>query len=182
MTKKVLSIGVPFALEQIAHERKVIEAFARDPQNENVASVTLEVSGVEHIIPIHDRYYPMIAALLMTIKRDEEGVIAQVNYHACTSSIERIAKRCLRLYVRFKKRSSEAFHVHMHTNRIFHREKYIFFREKWAYYSSRCQRLANFGHYLVRFGNVPEKLQDKMVEAGMFYPNDKIVFKKEDCV
>lgn len=64
-------IGVPFALEQIAHERKVIEAFAHDPQNENVASVTLKVSGVEYIILIHDEDFRSLAMTLLKMNKRE---------------------------------------------------------------------------------------------------------------
>lgn len=73
MANKELSIGVPFALEQIAHERKVIEAFARDTQNENVASVTLQVSGIDHTILIHEQDYTEFADLLMKFNRKEKA-------------------------------------------------------------------------------------------------------------
>lgn len=62
---------VRFAQEQVAHERKVIEKFAEDPTNENVASVTLEVSGVEHIILIHDEDYKALAKMLLRFNTKE---------------------------------------------------------------------------------------------------------------
>jgi len=80
MAKKELSFGVPFALEQIAHERKVIEAFARDPQNKNVASVTLQVSGIDHTILIHEQDYNEFADLLMKFNRKEK---ARLESRAC---------------------------------------------------------------------------------------------------
>ncbi|MBO6033996.1 MAG: hypothetical protein J6Q22_21590 [Prevotella sp.] len=71
MSKKELSNEVQVAMEQVAHERKVIEAFARDPQNENVASVTLQVSGIEHTILVHDRDYPKLYSLLVEMNQSE---------------------------------------------------------------------------------------------------------------
>ena len=71
MERTELSSAVRFAQEQVAHERKVIEKFSDDPTNENVASVTLEVSGVEHIILIHDEDYKALAKMLLKFNSKE---------------------------------------------------------------------------------------------------------------
>ena len=68
--REILS-EVRFAKEQVAHERKVIEKFAEDPTNENVASVTLEVSGVEYVIPIHDEDAKSLAKVLLKFNKKE---------------------------------------------------------------------------------------------------------------
>lgn len=68
---KELSASMQYALEQVANERKVIEAFRKEPQSENVASVTLEVSGVEHIILIHDEDFGKLAHLLLKFNKKE---------------------------------------------------------------------------------------------------------------
>ena len=73
MEEKMLKSEVSFALEQVRHERRVIEAFVEDPTNENVASVTLEVSGVEHVILIHDEDAVELADLLLKFN-DKERV------------------------------------------------------------------------------------------------------------
>lgn len=70
MSKKELSNEVQVAQMQIAHERKVIGAFMESPK-ENVASVTLEVGGIEHTILIHDEDYPKLYALLCQINDAE---------------------------------------------------------------------------------------------------------------
>lgn len=71
MYTRELSSEVLFAQEQVAHERKVIEAFMKDPMSENVVSVTLEVSGVEHIILIHDEDFGKLAHLLLKFNKKE---------------------------------------------------------------------------------------------------------------
>ena len=68
---KELSASMQYALEQVANERKVIEVFRKEPQSENVASVTLEVSGVEHIILIHDEDFGKLAHLLLKFNKKE---------------------------------------------------------------------------------------------------------------
>ena len=73
MNEKKLFNEVSFALEQIAHERKVIKAYASDPTNENVGSVTLEVSGVEHVILIHDEDVVEFANLLLKYNKKEHA-------------------------------------------------------------------------------------------------------------
>ena len=73
MEKKRLSSEVLLAMEQLCHERRVIEAFAEDPTNENVGSVTLEVSGVEHIILIHDSDAKEFANLLLKFNKKEHA-------------------------------------------------------------------------------------------------------------
>lgn len=73
MEKKRLSSEVLLAMEQLCHERRVIEAFAEDPTNENVGSVTLEVSGVEHIILIHDSDAKELANLLLKFNKKEHA-------------------------------------------------------------------------------------------------------------
>lgn len=70
MEGKELSDEVQVAQMQVAHERKVIEAFNETPE-ENVASVTLEVGGIEHTILIHDEDYPQLYALLCKINDAE---------------------------------------------------------------------------------------------------------------
>lgn len=59
------------AMMQIEHDRKVIEAFAKNP-SENVASVCLEVGGVEHTILIHEPDYPKLVSLLKSCNHEEE--------------------------------------------------------------------------------------------------------------
>lgn len=81
MYAREISSEVRFAKEQVAHERKVIEAFARDPQNENVASVTLQVSGIDHTILIHEQDYTEFADLLMKFNRKEK---ARLESRACS--------------------------------------------------------------------------------------------------
>ena len=70
MSKKELSNELQVAQMQVAHERKVIEAFSETPE-ENVASVTLEIGGIEHTILIHDEDYPKLYALLCQINDAE---------------------------------------------------------------------------------------------------------------
>lgn len=70
MKKKKLSNEVQVAQMQVAHERKVIETFNETPE-ENVASVTLEVGGIEHTILIHDEDYPQLYALLCRLNDAE---------------------------------------------------------------------------------------------------------------
>lgn len=70
MAKKQLSDEVQVAQMQVAHERKVMDAFMECP-SENVASVTLEVGGIEHTILIHDEDYPQLYALLCRLNDAE---------------------------------------------------------------------------------------------------------------
>lgn len=70
MKKKKVSSEVQVAQMQVAHERKVIETFNETPE-ENVASVTLEVGGIEHTILIHDEDYPQLYALLCRLNDAE---------------------------------------------------------------------------------------------------------------
>ncbi len=72
MKEKKLSSEVQFALMQIEHEKKVIQAFLENP-NENVASVCLEVGGVEHTILIHNEDYAKLCSLLMEFNHAEHG-------------------------------------------------------------------------------------------------------------
>ena len=71
MYTRELSSEVLFAQEQVAHERKVIEAFMKDPMSENVVSVTLEVSGEEYVIPIHEEDYKALAKMLLKFNSKE---------------------------------------------------------------------------------------------------------------
>ena len=71
MYTREISSEMQFALEQVAHERRVIEKFIEDPTSENVASVTLEVSGIEHIILIHDEDFGKLAHLLLKFNKKE---------------------------------------------------------------------------------------------------------------
>lgn len=71
MYAREISSEVRFAKEQVAHERKVIEKFAEDPTNENVASVTLEVSGLEYVIPIHDEDVKSLSKVLLKFNKKE---------------------------------------------------------------------------------------------------------------
>lgn len=82
MEEKRLKNEVRFALWQVNRERKVIEAFAKDPTNENVASVTLEVAGVEHLIVIHEDDCKDFAELLLKFNRKEEQRIVGSEYFA----------------------------------------------------------------------------------------------------
>ena len=66
-----VSNEIRFALEMVAHERKVIEKFADEPTTENVASVTLEVNGVEHVVLIHDEDFKTLAELLLKFNSKE---------------------------------------------------------------------------------------------------------------
>ena len=66
-----VSNEIRFALEMVAHERKIIEKFADEPTNENVASVTLEVNGVEHVVLIHDEDFKTLAELLLKFNSKE---------------------------------------------------------------------------------------------------------------
>jgi len=70
MSKKELLNEVQVAQMQVEHERKVVEAFMESPK-ENVASVTLEVGGIEHTILIQDEDYPKLYALLCQINDAE---------------------------------------------------------------------------------------------------------------
>lgn len=70
MTKKQLSNEVQVAQTQVEHERNVMDAFMECP-SENVASVTLEVGGIEHTILIHDEDYPQLYALLCRLNDAE---------------------------------------------------------------------------------------------------------------
>lgn len=70
MKKKKLSSEVQVAQMQVEHERKVMDAFMECP-SENVASVTLEVGGIEHTILIHDEDYPQLYALLCRLNDAE---------------------------------------------------------------------------------------------------------------
>jgi hypothetical protein len=70
MSKKQLSHEVEFAKMQLAHDCNVIEKFNENP-SESVASVTLEVGGVEYIILIHDEDYPSFSSLLLEFNRAE---------------------------------------------------------------------------------------------------------------
>lgn len=70
MAKKQLSNEVQVAQMQVEHERKVMDAFMECP-SENVASVTLEVGGIEHTILIHDDDYPQLYALLCRLNDAE---------------------------------------------------------------------------------------------------------------
>lgn len=70
MSKKELSNQMQVAQMQVAHERKVMDAFMECP-SENVASVTLEVSGIEHTILIHGEDYPQLYALLCRLNDAE---------------------------------------------------------------------------------------------------------------
>ena len=82
MKKKKLSCEVQFALTQIEHENKVIKAFLENP-SENVASVCLEVGGVEHTILIHDEDYSKLCSLLMEFNHAENdcmtGMLNRLN-------------------------------------------------------------------------------------------------------
>lgn len=73
MEQNRLSSEVLLALEQLCHERRIIEAFAEDPTNENVGSVTLEVSGVEHVILVHDWDAKELANLLLRFNKKEHA-------------------------------------------------------------------------------------------------------------
>ena len=77
MSKKELSNEVQVAQMQVAHERKVMDAFMECP-SENVASVTLEVSGIEHTILIHDEDYPQLYALLCKLNDSENVRLAKL--------------------------------------------------------------------------------------------------------
>jgi len=70
MNEKKSLRELQFASLQNEHEKKVIEAFMESPK-ENVASVTLEVGGIEHTILIHDEDYPKLYALLCQINDAE---------------------------------------------------------------------------------------------------------------
>jgi len=70
MSKKELSNEVQVAQMQVAHERKVMDAFMECP-SENVASVTLEVGGIEHTILIHDENYHQLYTLLCRLNDAE---------------------------------------------------------------------------------------------------------------
>lgn len=70
MSKKELQSDVRLAKAFVAQERKVIDAFMESPE-ENVASVCLEVGGIEHTILIHDEDYPLLYALLCRLNDAE---------------------------------------------------------------------------------------------------------------
>lgn len=77
MSKKELSHEVAFAKMQVAYERNVIEKFNENPK-ENVASVTLEVGGVEHTILIHEADYPKLYSLLKELNQAENNHLTRM--------------------------------------------------------------------------------------------------------
>lgn len=79
MESTSLSSEVLFALEQVANERRVIEAFKADPTNENVGIVTLQVSGIEHDILIHDEDVMEFADLLLKFNKKERARLERTN-------------------------------------------------------------------------------------------------------
>ena len=85
MEQKNLSSEVQFALMQIEREKEVLQAFLENP-SENVASVCLEVGGVEHTILIHDEDYPKLCSLLMELNHAEKervsGMLNSLNRSA----------------------------------------------------------------------------------------------------
>lgn len=71
MNKKQFRVGVPFALEQLENERKIINSFEDGSAENSVAYVTLIVNGVEHVIPVHDCNFKELAKLLTEFNERE---------------------------------------------------------------------------------------------------------------
>lgn len=71
MDEKDLLSATHFALEQIAQERSVIKRFAEDHTDESVASVTLVVGGIEHVILVHDEDFGKLAHFLLKLNKKE---------------------------------------------------------------------------------------------------------------
>lgn len=82
MESMTLSSEVLFALNQIRHEKNCIESFTQDKSNDNIACVTLEVSGEKYFIMIHDEDAAEFANLLLKFNKKERARIIR-KYRPC---------------------------------------------------------------------------------------------------
>lgn len=71
MNKKQFRVGVPFALEQLENERKIINSFEDGSAENSVAFVTLKVCSMEHVIPVHECNFKELAKLLTEFNERE---------------------------------------------------------------------------------------------------------------
>lgn len=86
MNEKKSLIELQFASLQNEHEKKVIEAFLESP-SENVASICLEVGGIEHILLIRETDYPKLCTLLVELNRAQSERLEEMQNRQNQNSI-----------------------------------------------------------------------------------------------